>query len=76
MNLNGEVTSLADSPCTGNCTARQWGDLVCKGCGRTEEDIQNWSSYPEVRRKIRVLEISASGYPTRHTHGRFKRTDL
>ena len=32
--LTGECTSLADSPCIGWCTVRQFGDDRCKGCGR------------------------------------------
>ncbi len=32
--LTGECNSLADSPCIGWCTVRQFGDKRCKGCGR------------------------------------------
>ena len=32
--LTGECNSLADSPCIGWCTVRQFGDKRCKGGGR------------------------------------------
>ena len=42
--LTGECNSLADSPCIGWCTVRQFGDKRCKGCGRYdfEADSTFW----------------------------------
>ena len=50
--LRGECTSLADSPCIGWCTVRQFGDERCKGCGRTLEEIRDWAKYPSFQKKI------------------------
>src|SRR5262245_43849947 len=30
-----------DAPCIAICSTAQ-GDAVCKGCGRTEDEVQNW----------------------------------
>jgi len=66
MNLNGEVERLEDSPCSGWCTTRQWGDARCKGCGRYENEISAWANLPPIYRKLRVLENSEEGFPVRH----------
>ena len=66
MNLNGDVESLGDDPCTGWCTTRLWGDARCKGCGRYENEITGWSELPNVYRKLRVLDNTQDGYPSRH----------
>ena len=66
MNLNGEVERLEDSPCTGWCTTRQWGDARCRGCGRYENEISGWASMPIIYRKLRVLANSEEGFPVRH----------
>jgi predicted Fe-S protein YdhL (DUF1289 family) len=31
----------ADAPCIAICSTAQ-GDALCKGCGRTEDEVQNW----------------------------------
>lgn len=41
MKINGE-RGLTDSPCRGICTATALGDDVCKGCGRTSEEVAKW----------------------------------
>ena len=33
--------SQADSPCIGYCST-SLGDQVCKGCGRTAEEVDQW----------------------------------
>ncbi len=33
--------STPDSPCIAICSTSQ-GDAVCKGCGRTEDEVQHW----------------------------------
>ena len=35
--------SLADSPCIGWCTVRQFGDKRCKGCGRYDFEADSTS---------------------------------
>ena len=66
MRLNGEVERLEDSPCTGWCTTRQWGDERCKGCGRYETEISGWDGLEPVYRKLRVLQNAEEGFPVRH----------
>jgi predicted Fe-S protein YdhL (DUF1289 family) len=33
--------STPDAPCIAICSTAQ-GDAVCKGCGRTEDEVQHW----------------------------------
>lgn len=34
--------STVDAPCIAICSTSQ-GDAICKGCGRTFEEVQNWT---------------------------------
>jgi predicted Fe-S protein YdhL (DUF1289 family) len=43
------------SPCRGVCTATALGDPVCKGCGRTQEEVDNWNTYSDEQ-KIAIKE--------------------
>ena len=62
--LRGECTSLADSPCIGWCTVRQFGDDRCKGCGRQDFqcDSTYWFNLPELVRKLINIQNAAAGY--------------
>lgn len=42
------------SPCIGICS-HATGDLVCRGCGRTLEEVRDWNSYTSER-KIKIRE--------------------
>ena len=66
MNLNGEADCLEDSPCIGWCTTRQFGDDRCKGCGRYESEVADWSRLTKIYRKLRNLQNAEEGYPIRH----------
>lgn len=46
------------SPCVGNCTATSLGDEICKGCGRTFDEVINWNTYSDERKQeiIKRLE--------------------
>ncbi|HYD82351.1 MAG TPA: DUF1289 domain-containing protein [Paucimonas sp.] len=35
-----------DSPCVGRCSTA-YGDEICRGCGRTFEEVINWIVYTE-----------------------------
>lgn len=37
----GWYASTPDAPCIAICSTAQ-GDAVCKGCGRTEDEVQHW----------------------------------
>ena len=62
--LRGECNSLADSPCIGWCTTRQFGEERCRGCGRYdfEANASWWSTAPELIRKLINLRNAAAGY--------------
>jgi hypothetical protein len=41
-----------DAPCIAICSTAQ-GDPVCKGCGRTEGEVQHWPSFtPGEKRQV------------------------
>ena len=59
------TTSLADSPCVGICSVTQFGTVVCRGCCRTEEEIRDWNSYSDTKKKLIVINCWALGYTPR-----------
>ena len=59
------TTSLASSPCVGTCSVTQWGTAVCKGCGRTADQIRDWNSYTDTQKKLIVINCWALGYMPR-----------
>lgn len=42
------------SPCVGRCS-HCVGDLICRGCGRTLEEVRDWNSYTSEQ-KIKIKE--------------------
>lgn len=42
------------SPCIGRCS-HNVGDDICKGCGRTVDEVLHWNSYTSER-KIQVKQ--------------------
>jgi len=66
MNLDGEVTSLSDSPCNGWCSATIFGDVACKGCGRTQDEISQWNGMTEVEKKLVVIDLAKRDFAIRH----------
>jgi len=65
MNINGECESLADNPCVGWCTTRQFGDDRCKGCGRLATEVNSWTSYTETEKKLINIRNSQDGFSIR-----------
>jgi predicted Fe-S protein YdhL (DUF1289 family) len=63
MNLyiNGGSSSLADNPCIGKCSTT-WGDIICKGCGRSETQIRDWCKFSQIEKKIIVMDCWNAGY--------------
>ena len=44
--------STPDAPCIAICSTSQ-GDAVCKGCGRTFDEVQHWTAYgPGAKRAV------------------------
>lgn len=51
--------TLPDTPCIAICSTAQ-GDDVCKGCGRTFEEVRHWPSLtPVAKRQVwrRITEL-------------------
>lgn len=69
--LRGECTSLADSPCIGWCTTRQFGEKRCKGCGRYDFEVDStyWNVLPEWKKKLINLRNAEEGYQIKQIKG-------
>ena len=69
--LRGECTSLADSPCIGWCTVRQFGDKRCNGCGRHDYECDStyWNALPDWKKKLINLRNAGDGYQIKHIKG-------
>lgn len=44
------VLSRPNTPCRGLCS-HCVGDDICRGCGRTVEEVSDWNSYTPKQRK-------------------------
>ena len=62
MDARGNSQSLDDTPCIGICSATQWGDAICKGCGRTVTEIRDWNLFPPIYKKLVILRAVDEGY--------------
>ena len=52
MSVLGKRT-VHSSPCVGICSATALGDSICKGCGRTAEEVRDWNGYDkETKERI------------------------
>ena len=49
-----------DSPCIAIC-ATSPGDAVCKGCGRSFEEVQHWTAYSPGEKRAVWRRISLEG---------------
>lgn len=49
MNASG-ARDPWDTPCKGICTATALGDEVCKGCGRTRDEVEQWNTLNREKR--------------------------
>ena len=56
--------SLASNPCIGVCSVTQWGDVTCRGCGRSKDVLENgvWNTLTDVQKKLVVMESWERGY--------------
>ena len=63
--LKGETESVADNPCIGWCTTRQFGDDRCKGCGRLEIEVSQWQQYTDLEKKLINIRNAGDGYTIR-----------
>ncbi len=49
-----------DAPCIAICSTSQ-GDSVCKGCGRTFEEVQHWTAMSPVAKRATWRRITQDG---------------
>ena len=49
-----------DAPCIAICSTAQ-GDAVCKGCGRTEGEVQHWPALSPFAKRAVWRRITAEG---------------
>jgi len=52
--------STPDTPCIAICSTSQ-GDEVCKGCGRTFAEVQNWTGMRPVQKRATWRRITQDG---------------
>jgi hypothetical protein len=55
--------STPDAPCIAICSTAQ-GDPICKGCGRTEDEVQHWTTMtPGQKRSVwRRITLDATAW--------------
>ena len=49
-----------DTPCIAICSTAQ-GDAVCKGCGRTEDEVQHWPAMSPFAKRAVWRRIAQEG---------------
>lgn len=49
-----------DTPCIAICSTNQ-GDAVCKGCGRTDTEVQHWPEMSPTEKRSTWRRITAQG---------------
>jgi uncharacterized protein len=52
--------STPDTPCIAICSTAQ-GDAVCKGCGRTEVEVQDWPAFSPAEKRAIWRRITLNG---------------
>ena len=52
--------TTADTPCIAICSTSQ-GDEMCKGCGRTFEEVQNWPGMTPADKRSTWRRITLEG---------------
>ncbi|WP_334186997.1 DUF1289 domain-containing protein [Noviherbaspirillum sp.] len=57
--------SRPDTPCVAVCSTTF--DDVCRGCGRTVDEVANWVFMTDEEKEKVWVRITAEGYPRRNT---------
>jgi hypothetical protein len=52
------LTPGVDSPCVARCSTAL-GDAVCKGCGRTFEEVTFWNVMDETQKQAILARIAS-----------------
>lgn len=56
----GWYATTLDTPCIAICSTSQ-GDAMCKGCGRTFEEVQHWLSMSPAEKRVAWRRITLEG---------------
>lgn len=56
----GWYATTLDTPCIAICSTSQ-GDAMCKGCGRTFEEVQHWLSMSPAEKRVAWRRITSEG---------------
>jgi uncharacterized protein len=64
-----------DTPCIAICSTSQ-GDAVCKGCGRTDQEVQNWPSLTPAQKRQTWLRITLHGEAWRFNRYRERAVEI
>ena len=56
----GWYASTPDAPCIAICSTSQ-GDNVCKGCGRSFDEVQRWPEMTPVQKRVTWRRITMEG---------------
>ena len=51
---------MPDAPCIAICSTSQ-GDAVCKGCGRTFDEVQHWTEMTPAEKRATWRRITQEG---------------
>lgn len=49
-----------DAPCIAICSTSQ-GDAICKGCGRSFDEVQHWTAYTPAQKRAVWRRITLEG---------------
>ncbi|MDO5086872.1 MAG: DUF3717 domain-containing protein [Comamonadaceae bacterium] len=58
--------TMPDTPCIAICSTSQ-GDAICKGCGRTEAEVQHWPAFSPAAKRAVWRRITQEGTALRFT---------
>ena len=56
----GWYATTLDTPCIAICSTSQ-GDAICKGCGRTFEEVQHWLAMSPAEKRVAWRRITLEG---------------
>ena len=56
----GWYATTLDTPCIAICSTSQ-GDAMCKGCGRTFEEVQHWLAMSPAEKRVAWRRITLEG---------------
>lgn len=57
------IQTMPDTPCIAICSTSQ-GDAVCKGCGRSFDEVQHWTAMSPAEKRVvwRRITLEASAW--------------